>query len=434
MSLALAGCSGGNGGSNTLTVTYEQFGSSRVQSHFLQGVKKEFEKTHKGINVVLQPISASEDDYYTKLQLEMRSARTSPDVVYEDTFLINSDIKSGYLRSLDGHLKSWPDWSQFQSTAKTEARSLNSKTYGVPDGTDTRALWYNKKLFAKAGLPTNWHPKNWNDILTAAETIKKKDPGVIPINVYAGTGVGEAASMQGFEMLSYGAGDKLYDHSTNKWVVGNKGFTDSLTFLKQLVDEGLTPTPKQMLQPTWGNTVAQQLLPKSKMAIDLDGSWQSLNWQKGGAAPWPQWSSTMAETPMPAENGGPTPVSLSGGWTWAIPQNSDNPSAAWDLIKLLGSKKNELKWDVNDVQIPVRKDVAADPAYSKANPSNKFFASLVPITQYRPAYSVYPQISQQIQAATEAVVTGTSPTKAAAQYDQQVKGIAGKDVTTASAQ
>jgi multiple sugar transport system substrate-binding protein len=59
---------------------------------------------------------------------------------------------------------------------------------------------------------------------------------------------------------------------------------------------------------------------------------------------------------------------------------------------------------------------------------------LVPITQYRPAYSVYPQISQQIQAATEAVVTGTSPAKAAAQYDQQVKGIAGKDVTTASAQ
>lgn len=433
MSLALAGCGGGNGGSNTLTVTYEQFGGSHVQRNFLEGVKKEFEKTHKGINVDLQPISASEDDYYTKLQLEMRSSQTSPDVVYEDTFLINSDINAGYLRPLDQHLKTWADWSQFQPTAQKAAQALNGKTYGIPDGTDTRALWYNKSLFAKAGLPTNWHPKSWNDILTAARTIKQKDPGVTPINVYAGTGVGEAASMQGFEMLLYGTGDSLYNSSSNKWVVGSKGFQDSLTFMKTLTDEGLTPSPKQMLAPTWSNSVAQQELPKQKLAIDLDGSWVSLNWQKGGASPWPQWTSTMAETPMPQENGGSTPVSLSGGWTWAIPNNSDNPSAAWDLVKLLGSKQNELKWDINNVQIPVRKDVAADPSYAKANPSNNFFASLVPITKYRPAYAVYPQVSQQIQAATESVVTGSSsPTAAASQYDQQVKGIAGSHVTTAS--
>jgi len=435
LSLTLAGCGGGsNGGSHTLTVTYQQYGDSHVQADFLKGIKKEFEKTHKNITVDLQPISASEDDYYTKLELEMRSAQTSPDLAYEDTFLINSDIKAGYLRPLDADLKNWADWAEFQPTAKKAAEGLDGKTYGVPDGTDTRGLWYNKSLFAKAGLPTDWHPQSWNDILTAARTIKQKLPGVTPINIYAGTGVGEAASMQGFEMLLYGTGDTLYDSASKKWVVGSKGFTDALTFLKTLVDEGLTPPPSKMLTPTWGNTVQQQELPQQKLAIDLDGSWVSLNWQSGGATPWPQWSSTMGTTPMPTENGAaPGKVSLSGGWTWAIPAKSDNPSAAWDLIKLLGSKQNELKWDINDVQIPVRKDVAADPSYSQANPSNQFFASLVPITQYRPAYAVYPQISQQIQAAMEAVVTGSaSPAQAAAQYDQQVKQVAGKDVITAA--
>ena len=123
---------------------------------------------------------------------------------YEDTFLINSDIAAGYLTPLDDRISSWPDWSQFKDTAKTAAQALDGKTYGIPDGTDTRALWFNKKIFAKAGLPTDWQPKSWNDVLTAAQTIKQKVPGVIPLNVYAGTGVGEAASMQGFEMLLYG--------------------------------------------------------------------------------------------------------------------------------------------------------------------------------------------------------------------------------------
>ncbi|HET7385687.1 MAG TPA: ABC transporter substrate-binding protein [Nocardioidaceae bacterium] len=433
---AAAGCSagGGSGGSDTITVTYQQFGDSHVQANFLKSVKAQFEKAHKGVTVDLEPISASEDDYYTKLQLQMRSTRTSPDLVYEDTFLINSDIKAGYLRPLDEHLKSWSDWSQFQPTAKKAAQALNGKTYGVPDGTDVRGLWYNKELFAKAGLPTDWQPHSWDDILAAARAIKAKLPGVIPINIYSGTGVGEAATMQGFEMLLYGTGDTLYDSQQKKWVVGSKGFVDSLSFLKTLNAEHLTPPASDQLKPTWGNTVSQQLLPKGKLAIDLDGSWLSLNWQKGGAAPWPQWSSTMGTTPMPTQDGsGAGKVSLSGGWTWAIPAKSDNPGKAWDLIKLLGDRQHELEWAIKDVQIPVRKDVAADPSYAQANPTNKFFASLVPITQYRPAYAVYPRISQKIQSATESIVTGSAtPQQAAKTYDQQVQGIT-SDVVDASA-
>ncbi len=69
-------------------------------------------------------------------------------------------------------------------------------------------------------------------MLTAARTIKQKVPGVTPMNVYAGNRVGEAATMQGFEMLLYGTGDTLYDASSKKWVVGSKGFTDALNFVK----------------------------------------------------------------------------------------------------------------------------------------------------------------------------------------------------------
>ena len=324
----------------------------------------------------------------------------------------------------------------FTDTAKGAAKALDGSTYGVPDGTDTRAIWFNKEILAKAGLPADWQPKNWDDLLSAARTIKAAVPDVIPLNIYAGKGLGEATSMQSFEMLLYGTGSTLYDIPSKRWVVGSKGFTDALSFLQTVYNEKLGPTPQQVLDPNWNNTVSQQLMPAGKVAISVDGSWVSHNWLPTDAAPWPEWSTVLGTAYMPTQTGqAPGKVSMSGGWTWAIPKNSDNASAAWDLIQMLGDKKHQLEWATQNVQIPVRKDVADDPSYAKANPTNEFFASLVPITTYRPAYSVYPRISKEIQSATESIVTGSStPADAAKTYDEQVKGIAGDDVTSASSQ
>lgn len=113
----------------------------------------QYEKAHPGKTVELVPIQAPDSDYATKIQQMMRSPRTAPDLVHEDTFLVNSDIKAGYLRPLDPYLKPWDTWDQYVDTAKTAAKAEDGKTYGVPDGTDTRGLWLNKEITAEAGLP-----------------------------------------------------------------------------------------------------------------------------------------------------------------------------------------------------------------------------------------------------------------------------------------
>jgi multiple sugar transport system substrate-binding protein len=160
--LALTACSsaasaGGSG--KTLKVAYVKFGNEiQVDAH-MQKVKAQFEAAHPGTTVKLDPIAAAENDYYTKIDLMMGSGSTAPDVVYEDTFLINSDIKAGYLAPLDSYLGAWADWSQFPDTAKAAARGVDGKTYGVPMGTDTRGLWYNKALLTKAGITMPWAPK-----------------------------------------------------------------------------------------------------------------------------------------------------------------------------------------------------------------------------------------------------------------------------------
>ncbi|MBT2501851.1 extracellular solute-binding protein [Curtobacterium sp. ISL-83] len=431
--VGLSGCSSsGSASSDTIKIAYQKFGSFQQLDAQMKVVKKEYEQAHPGKKVQLVPIQAQENDYYTKLALMNKAPATAPDVMYEDTFLVKADAEAGYLLPLDKYTAKWKDWSQFYDNAKQAGQGDDGKVYGVPMGTDTRALWYNKDIFKSVGLPVPWQPKTWADVLAAAKTIKQKKPGVIPFNVYSGKPQGEASTMQGFEMLLYGAegsGNTLY--KDKKWVTGSKQFQDSLKFIKDVYQGGLGPTPQQALDTNVGTTIAQTWLPKGQLAIDLDGSWQSGTWLKSGTAPWADWSKTMGQAPMPTQNGqDPGYTSMSGGWTLAVGKNSKNPQAAFDFISTFLNQKGSLKYDIENSQIAVRKDVAEDPTYDASNPTFKFFSGLVEHTNFRPATSDYSQISNAIQVAMESVMTGQeSPKQAADAYDKSVVGIVGQKNT-----
>ncbi|MFF7068970.1 extracellular solute-binding protein [Streptomyces pseudovenezuelae] len=423
---ALTACGGGSGSDpDTVRISFKQStdNSIHVMDDYLADIKKQFEKANPGKKVELVPIKAPDSEYYTKLQQMLRSAKTAPDLVYEDTFLINSDITSGYLKPLDAYLAKWPDWNRFIDTAKAAAKAEDGKTYGVPDGTDTRGLWFDKGIFAKAGLPADWQPKTWDEVLDAARTIKRRVPDVTPLNVYTGKPAGEAATMQGFEMLLYGTGDRLYDDSAKKWIAGSQGFEDALSFVETVYREKLGPDVSTALDPNIQTIVRGDLLPKGKLGIDLDGSWLPQDWLPGSGHEWPEWSSELGLAYMPTQHGqAPGKVSMSGGWTWAVPAKAGNPDLAFEFVKTMQTKANAQKWYVANSGIAVREDVAEDPAYAKAQPGIKFFTDLVASTHYRPAYPAYPRVSTAIQEAMEGVTTGDMSVEEAVKgYDASLK-------------
>ncbi|GAA3240131.1 extracellular solute-binding protein [Dactylosporangium siamense] len=427
---AAAACDSSTGdGGKTVTVAYQKFGAFTQMDDQMKKVKSQYEAAHPGSTVKLVPIEAAENDYYTKLSLMNRSANTAPDVMYEDTFLVNTDIAAGFLAPIDDHLAKWPDWSQFTDASKTAAKALDGKTYGVPMGTDTRALWYNKDLFAQAGITVPWEPKTWDDILATARTLKAKLPGVIPLNVYSGKAAGEAATMQGLEMLLYGTQDTLYDDAAKKWIGSSPGMLDSLGFIKTIYGEGLAPTPQDALDPNFGSRLSTELLPGGKLAIALDGSWQSGTWLPTGSKPWPQWNTVLGLAAMPTQKGqAPGRTSMSGGWVLSVGSKSKDKQAAFDFVSLALNKDNTLAYDIAASQIAERADVAADPAYLAANPTLKFFTDLVTVTHFRPAYADYPQVSNAIQVAMEAVMTGQqSPQQAVTAFGNQLKQVVGPD-------
>jgi len=431
--LVLAACTPADpaGGNKTIKVAYQKTDSFTALDSMFQDAKKEFEAANQGVTVELQPIQANDDDYGTKLALALRSPSTAPDVFYEDTFKVRSDVDAGYLLNLDSRLAGWGDWNKFDAGAKEAGKADDGGTYAVPLGTDTRAIWYNKKVFEAAGIAVPWRPSGWQDILDTARKIKAAEPDVIPFNMYAGKGTGEGTVMQGFYELLYGTGASLYDQDSKKWVVGSAGFKDSLAFLNTLYSENLAVPPADALDPNVWKKVFGEWFPKAKLGATVEGSYAPSFWQDGGSYAWPGYAQEMGVAPFPTQTGGaPGAVSMSGGWTLAVGAETKQPDLAFNFLTTALNAKNSLKFTVASSQIAVRTDVAADAGYQSANPFVKDVSSLVSVTRFRPATSDYPRISAAVQEATEAVITGKrTPEQAAADYDAAVAGIVGADKT-----
>jgi multiple sugar transport system substrate-binding protein len=417
---ALAGCGGGAADDpNTVTVAYARYGNNVQVDEWMQRIKQQYEQANPGKKVKLDPVVAPESEYLSKLQLRLRSPSTAPDVLYEDSFNVNSDVDAGYLEPLDERLARWPEWNQYIDRTKQAGKAQNGRVYGVPLDTDTRGLWYNRELFTQAGLPAEWKPRTWDDILTAARQIKEKRPDVIALDTPLGKAEGESVSMQTVEMLLYGTETgTLYDEQQKKWIAPSRGFADAMRFLSTALAENLTQSKAQIADAQYDKKQRDDLTRDGKVAIRLDGSFASGNWESAG---WKDWSRVMAATPMPTQHGqAPGTVTLSGGWTLAISSPSKKKDDAFEFIKQAMTKDNVVQYAVASGNLPARADAAADPQVIEANPLNPFWIGLLGATHYRPAVPEYPKVSEQIQQAVLDVVGGKPAGEVADRWAQQV--------------
>lgn len=411
-----------------ITITYRDdgIGEKGVMYKWIQELAANF--PDKSIEIKATPIQASEGDYFAKIALALKSKDTAPDIVTEDTFILNSDASAGYLTPLDDKVNAWEDWTNgsFIEALKKGVTASDGKVYGVPYNTDSRGLWYNKELFKQAGLPEEWAPKNWDEVLDAARTIKSKLPDVVPFWMNMGKATGEATSMQTYEMLLYGTGERLYDNDTGKWITKSQGIIDALTFIETINKEKLGPPLSKVLNGQAGNTATREYLPQGKLAISLDGSWITGNYLDTGAAPWPEYKDVLGFAPMPTSKGQePGSITLAGGWALSIPANAQHPEEAWEVIKFALNKENTQKLVIASGSITVRADVGSDPEYTQT-PFKQLATEYLQNAEFRPAQEKYPEVSTQIQTMVESVATGTSPQNAANKYAQDVTRIVGE--------
>jgi multiple sugar transport system substrate-binding protein len=421
------------GQSVTLTVAYWSGfnpAGTNIMPAWINAAAKALQKSHPNVKVVGEEITtSSESEYYSKLDLMERSARTAPDVVFEDSFLVGSDASAGFIRPLPG-LTTWSGWSSYYPAMKSLV-TYNGKVYGAMNSTDVQLIYYSKKLFKQAGLTANWQPHSWQDILSAARAIARTTNGnssVVPLWVYTGQAVGEASTFRGFEVFLNGTKDRLYDYTKSKWEISGPGFDATWNLLAQM--QPLEEPESMWSSPNADATVALKLIPNQQVGIVFDGSWVATAYVPGGLQPWPGFFSAYGVAALPTQTGAaPKYTNQSGGWALSVPTLASHASLSQDYIEAANSASLLASFDPATGNLPPRADVLTQPAWKasvKVNPVSSFASAQLPYTTYRPSLPPYVQISNVIQQLTGGISTRSiTPKQAAATYAGQVTQIVG---------
>ncbi|MCK8468917.1 extracellular solute-binding protein [Microbacterium sp. KSW4-16] len=445
--VVLAGCSGGSepetedeSGPVTLTLTTNSItgGKNSAEADWIADwVIPEFEKAMdaegKDVTVEFQPQGVDDEDYKTKIALDLQSGKGA-DIIGMDGIWVGEFAEAGYIKPLSDvggkAVDDWDGWAQIPDAVQN-ALSFDGDRYGVPQGADGRVLYYNKDLFAQAGLDEDWAPESWDDVLDAARDLKDLD-GVTPIQLNAGTAMGEATTMQGLLPMLVGTGEQVYEDG--KWIGATDGMEKTLDLYETIyVDEGLGDPVLQ--QEASGRDTSFQLFAEGKIGILLEGDyfWRSvINPAEGvGTAPMADRDTTVGYAKIPAIEPGDgindqDYVSMSGGTGRVLNPNSKHAALAWELLAFMNSPEAYEARAAGTLSISPRNDV--NEKLLSSDPMLTFVSEeVLPITAYRPGLAAYPQVSVLLQQATLDVATGTSVDDALKTYVRGLEGVVGPD-------
>ncbi len=392
----------------------------------------------KGVTakVKFEPSGVDDEDYKSKISLDMQSGKGA-DIVDLDGIWVGEFAESGYIKPLNqvvgAHtVESWSGWNEIPDAVRANG-SYQNQQYGVPAGTDGRVIFFNKALFEKAGLPADWQPTSWAEIISAAKKLKKLS-GVTPLQLNAGTAMGEATTMQAFLPLLAGAGAEI--SKDGKWAGATEQVRTVFDFYDDVYSAKLSDPVLQ--KEAKGRDKSFQMFADGKlgMLLESDYLWRDVIDPADGIAPMKNRDSDVGYAKIPAQKPGAGVqgqdfVSMSGGAAQVINPSTDYPQQAWELMQFMASAK-AVKEQVGDVpRITQRQDVndeilADDPLLSFVSDE------VIPLTRFRPSDGEYVKVSEALQEATYAVVDGASASDAAAEYQSKLEDTVGADNVSGS--
>ncbi|MCI8639388.1 MAG: sugar ABC transporter substrate-binding protein [Coprococcus sp.] len=173
--MILGGCGGNGGGDDGKTsdgkakirfATWDEAEDVDTQQEMVD----RFNEAHDDIEVTLEAYGGEFD---TKIAAGMGS-KDAPDVMY----MWNYPAYANGLEELDSYIdKEGADYKANFYDTLWNYNSLNGKTYGIPVGFTTHALFYNKAIFKEAQIEEPTDDWTWDDLIKAAKTITEKCEG-----------------------------------------------------------------------------------------------------------------------------------------------------------------------------------------------------------------------------------------------------------------
>jgi multiple sugar transport system substrate-binding protein len=270
---------------------------------------------------------------------------------------------------------------------------INGKTYGVPIGANTLALYYNPKILTAAKVNpasiTSW--ATLTAALAKVKAIGKKGITFSGINTEEGS----------FQFLPW-----FWGAGANLTKIGSSQSVAALTLWSTWIKDGYAPN--SVIQNT--QTTSWQEFQTGDFAFGENGTWQKALAAQMGAK----------VTPIPAENGGAAPVPT-GGEFFTIPVQKDTATykTSAKIVSCLSSTSNIVTTD-NTLNY-IAPTQAGQQAQVATDASLQSWVNAVGVAKARTGDNLgtkYPIISQQLWTAVQKAESGAASPASALQAAQ----------------
>jgi len=332
-----------SGAATATTLKLVEVITSPERTETLKSIVKTFEDANPGTDVEI--ISLPWGPSFEKLAT-MVAAGDSPDVVEMPDMWLALYANNGWLESLEPYLKTWDHTSELNQRTLQLARVIRNTAYMLPYGFYLRALYYNKKMFAAAGVAAA--PKTVEEFIAAAKKISAA-PGKYGYCLRGGAG-----GVNGWMMFgALEAGDDAYFHADGTSTFTDAGWVRGFTTLADLYHAGLAP-PDSV---NWGyNDIVAGFYSGVCAMIDNDPDAliaiaSRMKPDDYGIAPW-----------IKGVGGKSFPTIGYGGWSMFA--KSEHKDLAWKLIATLDGVTGSLNWNHRIGALPIYTAAASDPMYA----------------------------------------------------------------------
>ncbi|OME55928.1 ABC transporter substrate-binding protein [Paenibacillus odorifer] len=378
MTTALAaGCGGNNGSADKETGNTSKAGSSTGKKTELTFWGDWGGEGQKQFETMVDAFNKSQDKIHVKYVLQqdmitkfLTSATNggTPDVLFWDRWRTSLYAPKNVLHPVDEYLtRDGISEDDFYSESLREL-SYDDKLYGLPLTVDARALFYNKKLLAEAGLQP---PTTWDELEAAATKLTKWNGNKLET---AGFSMGDLGL---FNMYLQQAGGTMLteDGKTN---FNNEQGKQVLEFWDRLMNKDKVYKVGFEL----GLGEGQDAFVTGKVAMLYSGPWMLSTYNKYGK------DLDYGIAPPPAGPNGDK-GSVMGGFGLVIPEGSKHKEEAWEFIKWwTANKDNALLWAKTSLNLPGYKPSMEDPFF-KDDPKWQPFLETLEFAKVRPNHPGY---------------------------------------------
>ncbi|MFK0209541.1 ABC transporter substrate-binding protein [Agrobacterium sp. NPDC090283] len=319
--------------------------TSPERTETLKGIVSKFEAANPGTKVEI--ISLPWSEAFQKFAT-MVSAGDVPDVMEMPDTWLSLYANNGMLESLEPYLAKWEHTAGLSERTLELGRDVKDTAYMLPYGFYLRAMFYNKKLLAEAGVKEP--PKTLEEFADASKKVAAL-PGKSGYCLRGGPGGLNGWVMFGASM----AGSNEFFTKDGTSTFDSPGWVKGLTYVIDLYKNGLAPKDSV----NWGfNEIVAGFYSGTCAFLDQDPDALIAIAQRMK----PEDFGVMTMPKGPDGKTFPT-IGFAG---WSMMSKSENKDLSWKLIETLEGPEGNIEWNKKTGALPVHKSAEKDPFYASA--------------------------------------------------------------------